>query len=220
MTALSLVPPAEPRSPLRAIALVAFAIFTMGTTLYALGVTAWSGRHVASFDVQQGAVVPLPGAITWSHTGPRAHEVGPVKLDPSMNPARVLAHVDYRPAGGRTPSCRVTMRDAGGHTAWSENRDFGTYAAGRQGSKSRSTTLVIETFDIARAGDYTFVVDLGPDGPDAAAQSFQFEVRSRVASVQAWFVVVGALLAFASLVVVLLTAPRSAGADGRGSRAA
>ena len=210
--------PPEPRSPLQATAVVAFAIFTLGTTLYALGVTAWSGQRVASLDVQEGAALPLPG-FTLTHAGPRAHEVGPVHLDPAMNPARVLAHVGYQPPMAGPLSCRVTMRDAGGRIVWSENRGFGTYSVSHSTRRSNSTTLEIRTFDVPREGDYTFVVDFGAKAA-RDVHSVSLEVRRQVASVQAWFVITGAFLALASLVVVLVTSPRMSGEPGRRSLAA
>lgn len=219
MPLVSLIPvSAAPCSPLRPMALVAFAIFALGTTFYALGVTAWSGQRVASLDVQQERAVPLPG-VTWTHMGPRAGGVGPVRLDPGMNPARVFAYIGYQPQPGRALSCRVTMRGPDGQAVWSENRTFATQPAGRSSQHNIGTTLLIETFDVPRAGDYTFAVDFGA-GASRAIHSVRLDVRRQVASVQLWFVVTGALLALASLVVVLLAEPRPALLRGRRSLAA
>ena len=219
MAPLSLVPvPAAPASPLRPLALAAFAIFTLGTTLYALGVTAWSGQRVASLDVRQGRVVPLLG-VTWTHAGSGAGRVGPVRLDPAMSPARVFAHIGYQPQPGRALSCRVTLRGPDGKAVWSEDRAFATQPAGRSSPHNIETTLLIETFAVPRAGDYEFTVDFGP-GASGAIHGARLEVRRQVASVQAWFVVTGALLALASLAAALFAAPRPALLRGRRSLAA
>jgi hypothetical protein len=194
MPPLSLVPPpAEPRSPLQATAVAAFAIFTLGTIFYALGVTAWSGRHVATLEVRQGTA-------------------GPVHLEPSMSPVRVFAHFDRRPA----KPCRVALRGPDGRTLWTENRDPGTWAVGQARSRNAGTTLVIETFAVPRSGDYTLGVDLGAGGRDVV-RGVRLEVRSRVATVQAWFVYTGAFLSLASLATLLVT---SAGARRSGDRRA
>lgn len=223
MPPLSLVPVsvpvcAVPVSPLRPLALVAFAIFTLGTTFYALGVTAGSGRHVASLDVQQEMVLPLPG-VSWTHAGPHAGRVGPVHLDPAMSPARVFAHIGYQPQPGQSLSCRVTLRGPDGQAVWSEDRIFATHPAGRSSPHNIETTLLIETFAVPRAGDYAFTVDFGA-GASRAIHSARLEVRRQVASVQVWFVVTGALLALASLAAVLFAAPRPALLRGRRSLAA
>lgn len=219
MPPLSLVPALPPpRSPLRAIAVVAFAIFALGTTFYALGVTAWSGARVATFEVPLDKAAPLPG-MAWLHAGSRAHRLGPVRLDPAMSPARVLAHVTYEPRAGRALSCRVTLREAGGRTVWSETQAFGAPGADPPGRRGVNATLLIKTFAVSRAGDYTLAVDLGP-GASGVVHGARLEVRRRVASVQAWFVALGALLALASLAVVLFAGPRPALLRGRRARAA
>jgi hypothetical protein len=209
MPELSLVRPAPPpRSPLQGAALVAFAIFTFGTVLYGLGVTAWSGHGVVSLAVTPDA----RGA-----SGPRV--VGPVHLDPSMSPVRVLAHVDWHPPPTRPMACFVTLRDANGRAVWSENRDFGAWAVGQTRRRNVGTTLELETFDVPRAGDYTLRVDFGPHGWDTV-RGARIEVRSRVATVHPWFVYAGAFLAMVSLVTLLLTTPESQRARGERSHAA
>jgi hypothetical protein len=219
MAPLSLVPPLPPpRSPLRAIAVAAFATFALGTTFYALGVTAWSGRRVASFDVQQGESVPLP-ALAGLHAGSRAQRIGPVHLDRAMSPARVLAHVGYQPQAGRALTCQVTLRGPDGRTVWSEDRGFGAPGVGLPGQRGAETTLLIRTFAVPRDGDYTLAVDFGA-GASGAIQGVRLEVRRQVASVQAWFVVLGAMLALASLAAVLFAGPRPALLRSRRARAA
>ncbi len=219
MPALSMVPaPAPPASPLRAIAMVAFAIFALGTALYAIGVNSWSGQRVASLDVRREVVVPLPGA-TWTRAQRRAPEVGPVHLDPAMNPVRVLAHVNYEPRPGHRMSCRVALMDADGNKVWLVDRGFGSGSAGASAGRSATTTVVLETFAVPREADYTMIVAFDT-GVTNTIRSASLEVRRQVASLQLWFVVMGSLLALASFVVVLFSGPRSALVSGRDSRAA
>ena len=102
---------------------------------------------------------------------------------------------------------------------WTENRDLATYALGRNSRRDIGTTLVIEKFDVPRAADYSFAVAFGPGGTNMI-HGVRVEVRSRVASVQAWFVYAGALLALASLAVVLVASPAAKRAAGGRSQAA
>lgn len=218
MTPVLIPPPPEPRSPLQATALVAFLIFTLGTTFYALGVTTWSGSRVASFDVRGGAVVPPP-RFTLRRPASRAYEVGPVHLEPGQSPVRVLAHVGFQPRALIRPSCRVSMRGANHRTLWSESRDLGASSAGQYARHARWATLELRTFAVPKDGNYTFVVDAGPHGFDEI-QSLRLEVRSRVASVQWWFVCAGGCLAIMSLGVVVIASPQDGFGSGKHSRAA
>jgi hypothetical protein len=148
-----------------------------------------------------------------------AGETATVRLEPSMNPVRVLAHVDYQPPPSKPLSCRVTLRGPAGRPVWTENRDLATYALGHNSRRDIGTTLVIEKFDVPRAADYSFAVAFGP-GNAEMIHGVRVEVRGRVASVQMWFVYLGAVLALASLAVVLVTSPAAKRVAGGRSRAA
>lgn len=187
-------------SPVRVAGFVACALFAAATAVYAIAVTQWSGRQVASLDVQSGTLLLLPG-LTVSHTGPRAHQVGPVHLEPAMNPARLLAHISYQPPRvGQSIACRVTMRDAQGRSLWSESHRVGSHRSGKTSRTSTNTTVVLRTFDVAEAGDYVFDVELD-SGIYELVHNAKLEVRRQVASVNPLLVALGILASIAGLVV-------------------
>jgi hypothetical protein len=201
MSTLVLVPPFVPRRSLvSGIALVMFAVCALATALYALFATAWSGHDVATFDVLHAAAAPANAG------GDDTRVVGPLHLDPGMSPVRVLAHVEHPGRARASVVCRVTMRDAQGRAVWSENRDLDTHALGHSTKRASSTTVEVERFDVAQAGDYTFAVDAGK------VRELRLEARSHAAEVRGWLVTTGAALTIASLVVLLsLTGSRRRG---------
>jgi hypothetical protein len=187
--------------PVRLAGILGGVAFGAATILYALGTSFWSGQQVADLDVRKGSAFEV-GGLTISHTSATAKRVGPVALDPGMNPVRLVLHAGYgRMRTGQSVAVSVTMRGPDGDALWTETRRVASSTSRRSRSGGEgSHNSVLATFDVPRAGDYALEVAVNASA-GAPLRRLGLEVRREVANVNPAIVWTGIAAALASLLI-------------------
>jgi hypothetical protein len=118
----------------------------------AIGYSVWalygSGTRVVSLEATAAASASVsPGAPAGAEPG----VLGPISLDPAMNPLRALLRAAYAPVGSNRLRYEVELVDAAGLRLWEKR--------GALGNKDDQASLMMTTaslgeFDVARAGTY------------------------------------------------------------------
>jgi len=203
MSALNVV--ARP-GPVTVASGLAFVLFVAAGVGHALMALYGSGQPVARLEVQHGSIVSLPG-VTISPSGPRATQVGPIELSPSMNPLRIVLHAGYTPRAGNRIRYRTAMLAADGTTVWEQQG----FLDGGEEASSVDASHVVRTFDVRAPGLYAFEIEFGFMTLDDL-RTASLEVRRNVQPVNRTWVTLCTVLAAAALVVNLATRPPAAAA--------
>jgi len=108
----------------------------------AIGYGLWalygSGSSVANFDAMDEATV-------------RAHTLGPIHLDPTMNPLRAVLDATYAPVGSTRARYEVELLDAAGRRLWGRRGAFGNKD---DDASVVMTTTSLGDFALSRPGAY------------------------------------------------------------------
>ncbi len=195
----------KPASPARVGWAMAMAFFLGIIIFYAASARFFSGQKVADLELQTANVLSLPGlAITQS--GPRASEVGPVALDPSMNQVVLILRVAHpRMSSMEQLSCAITVHDASGHAIWQDDRVIASGRIGKSAAASgaySTTSALFGTFDVPREEQYTFDVHFTAHYGDPV-KSATLEVRRNTTGASPTVIAIGlglALLCFVGFV--------------------
>lgn len=162
------LPPAARRrdrlASLVSLGFVACAAVAIGHGLWALY---GSGARLASLDV--------PGA------GPGTSAViGPISLEPGMNPLRAVLRAGHAPLGSSRIRYAIEMVDPAGHRMWARDGAIGT----RDDEASIVwTTTSLSTFDVAAPGAHVVRVRF-EDGSMDDLRKATIELRRNVTRVE------------------------------------
>ena len=133
-----------------------------------------------------------------------ARALGPISLDPEMNPLRAVFHAAYVPAGSTRLRYEIELVDAAGIRLWERH---GALASKDDDAPLVKTTTSLEDFDLAHPGAYYVRVRMaGGSGDDMRAATL--ELRRNVARVDPRVPWGFGLAAFACLIVNLVASRR------------
>jgi hypothetical protein len=173
-------------------------LFGALTIFYAIGMTLESGKRVAEFDLKSGG--GSPSAVFQER--PSSRRLGPLALDSTMNPVRLLLHVSFRGReAGDAVTVNVALRDPRGRAMWSDSRTL-PWSTHRHSSTFSSTSAALVTLDVPRAGDYAIEYSLRMPARNVVERAW-LEVRRDVLEPNSWILWGGGLAAFTSLLAGL-----------------
>ena len=133
-----------------------------------------------------------------------------VELTPDMNPLRALVRVKYEvqwyesdirnDTTGREIRVEVTTLDAAGKTVWEDSVDY--YRSDDEETRRRihDTTQYLRTFDVPRAGTYTFTSNMHVFR--GSLEDVELVLKQNVAKLSVMSVILGVILVLAGLVMV------------------
>jgi len=149
------------------------------TIFYAVAAPFFSGQRVTTFTLQGSSALELPG-ITFSRSGPRQELVGPVTLDPAMDPVGLVLHVKHGTiSSSERLSCAITARDASGRVVWENERVIASGRTGRGGVGSGNLVAMFGRMSVPAADSYTFEVRFMSQYSDLV-RSADLEIRRNV----------------------------------------
>jgi hypothetical protein len=132
-----------------------------------------------------------------------------VELTPDMNPLRALVRAKYEvqwyesdirnDTTGREIRVEVSMLDAAGKTVWEDSVDYHRSDDEETRRRIHDTTQYLRTFDVPRAGTYTFTSNMHVFR--GSLEDAELVLKQNVAKLSVLSVILGVFLVLAGLVM-------------------
>jgi hypothetical protein len=184
-------PPAGRRDPLLTTASLGFAVCAAIAIGYGLWALYGSGSELASLDV--------PGAGRGSSA-----VLGPIALEPRMNPLRAVLRAAHAPVGSARIRYEIELVDASGRPSWERKGSIGSHD---DEASIVWTTTSLALFDVATAGEHFVRVRFADRGMDDLREA-KVELRRNVTQVDARIPWSFGLASFACLIASVVLSHR------------